>query len=58
MFGTPGHFALTLENGGKMDGKKMMVVSVQTAATGWLQLVNLFMRVIKESEFQNPEVKA
>lgn len=43
---------------GEMDGRKMMLVSVQMAGTGWLQLVNLFMQVIKESEFQNLEVKA
>lgn len=36
----------------------MMLVSVEMAGTGWLQLVNLFMQVIKESEFQNLEVKA
>lgn len=43
---------------GEMDGRKTMLVSVEMAGTGWLQLVNLFMQVIKESEFQNLEVKA
>lgn len=57
MFCTPGHFTLTLENGGKMDGRKMMLVSMSMAGTGRQQLVNLFMADIKGSEFPNLEVK-